>query len=75
MKSRKWDPAIVGLVGIAVSVGGADLWAVLSDRPTVSAGIAHALKDDPAASVTFGCLAGLFWHLVVGPIIHRLEQA
>ena len=62
---------IAGLVGVAIA---ADVWAVRTNRPTISASVSEALDHDWLGPVAFGVLAGLGWHLVVCPVLDRLSQ-
>jgi hypothetical protein len=65
---------VAGLVAFTGSVVAADVWAVHTDRPTISATVADALDHDWLGPVAFGVLAGLGWHLVVCPVLDRLSQ-
>lgn len=71
---NRWGPAVAGLAGVVVSVVGADVWAIRTRRPTISATVATTLEHPVLAPLTIGALAGLGWHLVVDPIICRIAQ-
>lgn len=65
-------PAVAGIAGITASAVVADLWAIRTGRPTISALIGDQFGRDPHAALTFGVLASIGWHLVVHPIIRSL---
>jgi hypothetical protein len=73
---RRWGeytPAVAGVAGAAVCVVAADVWAVRTHRPTVSRLVAALCEHDVLGPVTIGVLTAGVWHLVVDPIIKRLE--
>lgn len=72
-RPRQNVPAIAGLTGIVATAAAADLWAIRTRRPTVSAWIAQQLDRDPHGAITVGVLAALGWHLLAHPIIRRLD--
>lgn len=58
---------------MTAAVVAADVWAVQTERPTISATVADALDHDWLGPVTFGVLAGLGWHLIAAPILERMN--
>lgn len=72
---NRWAPAAVGMGGIVASTVGADVWAAVTGRPTISRSIANCLEHPVLGPVVFGGLCGLGWHLVVDPIVRRLSDA
>lgn len=70
---RRYVPAVAGVAGIAGSVIVADVVAIRSDRPTISAAVAEAFKGPWTGALTFGVLATLGWHLCVVPILDRID--
>lgn len=71
---NRWIPAVAGLAGIASAVVGADVWAVRTDRPTISAAVAVALDHPVGGVLITGGIAGLGWHLIADPTIRRLAS-
>ena len=69
---NRWAPAVAGLAGIAGSAVAADVWAVKTSRPTISAAVAESLDHPVGGVLVVGGLAGLGWHLGVDPIVRRL---
>lgn len=69
----RWVPAALGIAGVVASVVAADVWAAVTDRPTISRSIATTLEHPVGAPLVIGGLAALGWHLAVDPIIRRLE--
>lgn len=65
-------PAGAGLAGIGLCALVADVWAVKTNRPTISAAIATSLDHPVGGVLVVGGLAGLGWHLVADPIVRRL---
>lgn len=65
-------PAACGICGLVAVTVAADVWAVYTDRPTISASVSEALDHDWLGPVTFGVLAGLGWHLIAAPVLGRL---
>lgn len=69
----RFVPAGLGMAGVVLSVVTADVWAAVTDRPTISRSIALTLEHPVGAPVVIGALAALGWHLAADPIIRRLE--
>jgi hypothetical protein len=67
-------PAVAGLAGVVASVVVADVVAVRTDRPTISAAIGRALEHPVGGVAVVGVLAGLGWHLCIDPVVRRLER-
>lgn len=65
-------PALAGLAGIVTAAAAADVWAIRTGRPTVSAFVGAQLDRDPHGAIVVGVLAALGWHLLATPIIRRL---
>lgn len=71
--TRDLMPASAGLVGMVAAAVAADVWAVRTDRPTISRAVATALAHPVLAPLAVGVLSGIGWHLLCDPIIRRLE--
>ena len=71
---NRWAPAAAGLAVVVGAVVGADVWAVRTHRPTISAAVARTLEHPVLAPFTVGALTGLGWHLIANPIIRRIAQ-
>lgn len=69
----RYVPAVAGVAGIAGSVIVADVVAIRSDKPTISAAVAEAFRGPWTGALTFGGLCVLGWHLVVVPILDRID--
>ena len=69
----RYLPAGVGVAAIIASVTAADVWAVRSRRPTISSAGAELLTPTLGGPLVFGVVGGLVWHLVVDPVLVRLE--
>jgi hypothetical protein len=69
----RYGPAAAGVAGIAASVVVADVVAIRTDKPTISAAVGEAFKGPWTGALTFGVLATLGWHLVVAPILDRID--
>jgi hypothetical protein len=69
----RYLPAGVGVAAIIASVTAADVWAVRSRRPTISSAGAELLTHTLGGPLVFGVVSGLVWHLVVDPVLVRLE--
>lgn len=70
---RRYAPAVAGVTGIAASVVVADVVAIHTDRPTISAAVADCLRNPWLGAVAFGLGAALGWHLYVAPILDRID--
>lgn len=71
---RDYLPAAVGIGSLVAVVVAVDVWAVRTDRPTISRATATALEHPVLAPLTVGALSALGWHLAADPIIRRLEH-
>lgn len=71
--AARYLPAAAGVAGLIAAVTLADVWAVRSDRPTISAAGAEMLGHTVGGPLVFGVVGGLVWHLVVDPVLYRLE--
>lgn len=69
----RYGPAVAGVVGIATSVIVADVVAIRTQRPTISAAVGDCLRNPWLGAVTFGVGATLAWHLFVAPILDRID--
>ncbi len=69
----RYGPAIAGVTGIAASVITADVVAIHSGKPTISASVADALRGPWTGALTFGVGAVLAWHLFVHPVLERID--
>jgi hypothetical protein len=61
------------VAGLIAAVTAADVWAVKTRRPTISAAAAELMTHTVGGPVVFGVIGGLVWHLVVDPVLYRLE--
>jgi hypothetical protein len=72
---NRWAPATTGLATITATVVAVDIYAARTERPTISAAVAHSLEHPVAAPVAVGALCALAWHLVIDPIIRRITSS
>ena len=71
--NHRYLPAAAGAAGIAASVVVADVVAIRTDRPTISAAVADCLRNPWTGAVAFGVGATLAWHLFVAPVLDRID--